>query len=72
VSRRLDRTALIGAANVSHAAGGAAFPTVLAHWGLANYVSDLSLPGFTVLFSNSAGGALRATLVPRLNMIRLQ
>src|SRR5882762_4073440 len=147
VTRRLDRTALIGAANVSHAAGGTAFPTVLAHWGLANYVSDLSLPGFipppelryvtwqfrtdyqtmktacaafglntgslpsqfpltpavvdagsaqvsgmlhagsgsyyrlqhaagapkfTLLFSNSAGGALRTTLVPRLNVIRLQ
>jgi hypothetical protein len=27
---------------------------------------------FTLLFSNSAGGALRATLVPRLNVIRLQ
>src|SRR2546422_775354 len=147
VTRRLDGTALIGAANVSNAAGGTAFPTVLAHWGLANYVSDLSLPGFiappelryttwkfrtdyqtmktacaafglntsslpsqlplvppvldatsaqvsgmlhagsgsysrlqhaagtpgfTLLFSNSAGGALRTTLVPRLNVIRIQ
>ena len=145
-TRRLDGTALTGAANVSNATGGTAFPTVLAHWGLANYVSDLSLPGFiappelryvtwkfrtdyqtmktacaaflntgnlpsqlplvppvldatsaqgsgmlhagsgsyyrlqhaagapgfTLLFSNSAGGALRATLVPRLNVIRIQ
>ena len=29
-------------------------------------------PGFTLLFSNSAGAALRATLVPRLNVIRIQ
>jgi hypothetical protein len=29
-------------------------------------------PGFTLLFSNSAGAALRTTLVPRLNVIRLQ
>jgi hypothetical protein len=29
-------------------------------------------PGFTLLFSNSAGGALRTTLVPRLSVIRLQ
>ncbi|PYO62718.1 MAG: hypothetical protein DMD70_05245 [Gemmatimonadetes bacterium] len=145
-TRRLDGTALTGAANVSNATGGTAFPTVLAHWGLANYVSDLSLPGFiappelryvtwkfrtdyqtmktacaaflntgnlpsqlplvppvldatsaqgsgmlhagsgsyyrlqhaagapgfTLLFSNSAGGALRTTLVPRLNVIRIQ
>jgi len=143
VTRRLDGTALIGAANVSNATGGTAFPTVLARWALANYVSDLpgftappelqyvtwkfrtdyqtmktacapffstgnlpsqfpltpsvvdgsaalagmlragsgsyyrlqqaaSAPGFTLLFSNSAGGALRTTLVPRLNVIRLQ
>jgi len=143
VTRRLDRTALIGAANVTNATGGTAFPTVLARWALANYVSDLpgftappelryvtwkfrsdyqtmktacgaffstgnlpsqfpltpsvvdgsaalagmlragsgsyyrlqqaaSAPGFTLLFSNSAGGALRTTLVPRLNVIRLQ
>jgi len=143
VTRRLDGTALIGATNVSNATGGTAFPTVLARWGLANYVSDLpgftappelqymtwkfrtdyqtmktacgaffstgnlpsqfpltpsvvdgsaalagmlragsgsyyrlqqaaSAPGFTLLFSNSAGGALRTTLVPRLNVIRLQ
>ena len=145
-TRRLDGTALTGAANVSNATGGTAFPTVLAHWGLANYVSDLSLPGFiappelryvtwkfrtdyqtmktacaaflntgnlpsqlplvppvldatsaqgsgmlhagsgsyyrlqhaagapgfTLLFSNSAGGALRTTLAPRLNVIRIQ
>jgi hypothetical protein len=143
VTRRLDGTALIGAANVSHATGGTAFPTVLARWALANYVSDLpafttppelqyvtwkfrtdyqtmktacgaffntgnlpsqfpltpsvvngsaalagmlragsasyyrlqqagSASGFTLLFSNSAGAALRATLVPRLNVIRIQ
>ena len=143
VTRRLDGTELIGAANVSNATGGTAFPTVLARWALANYVSDLpgfttppelqyvtwkfrtdyqtmktacgaffstgnlpgqfpltpsvvdgsaalagmlragsgsyyrlqqaaSAPGFTLLFSNSAGGALRTTLVPRLNVIRLQ
>ncbi len=140
VTRRLDRTTLIGPANVSNAAGGTAFPTILARWALANYVSDL--PGFaappelqyttwkfrtdyqtmrtacgttnlpsvfpltpavvdassaqvsgmlhagsasyyrmqhaaggsklTLLFSNSAGGALRTTLAPRLNVIRLQ
>ena len=143
VTRRLDGTALIGAANVTNATGGTAFPTVLARWALANYVSDLpgftappelqyltwkfrsdyqtmktacgaffstgnlpsqfpltpsvvnssaalagmlragsgsyyrlqqaaSASAFTLLFSNSAGGALRATLVPRLNVIRLQ
>ncbi len=140
VTRRLDRTALIGPANVSNAAGGTAFPTILARWALANYVSDLpgfaappelqytrwkfrtdyqtmrtacgttNLPSqfplapavvdassaqvsgmlhagsasyyrmqhaagaskFTLLFSNSAGGALRTTLAPRLNVIRLQ
>ncbi|HTD70522.1 MAG TPA: hypothetical protein VK647_08690 [Gemmatimonadales bacterium] len=143
VTRRLDRTSLTGAANVTNATGGTAFPTVLARWALANYVSDLpgftappelqyvtwkfrsdyqtmktacgaffntgnlpsqfpltpsvvdgsaalagmlragsgsyyrlqqaaSAPGFTLLFSNSAGGALRTTLVPRLNVIRLQ
>ena len=144
VTRRLDMTALTGATNVSNAAGGTSFPTVLARWALANYVSDLpgfttppelqyvtwkfrtdyqtmknrcavffstsSLPdqlplvppivdgtsaqlagvlhagsgsyyrlqqtagasAFTLLFSNSAGGALRTTLVPRLNVIRIQ
>jgi hypothetical protein len=140
VTRRLDRTSLIGPANVSNAAGGTAFPTILARWALANYVSDLpgfaappelqyttwkfrtdyqtmrtacgttNLPSqfplapavvdastaqisgmlhagsasyyrmqhaagaskFTLLFSNSAGGALRTTLAPRLNVIRLQ
>jgi hypothetical protein len=29
-------------------------------------------PQFTLLFSNSAGAALRTTLVPRLNVIRIQ
>ena len=140
VTRRLDRTSLIGPANVSNAAGGTAFPTILTQWALANYVSDLpgftappelqyttwkfrtdyqtmrtacvttQLPSqfplapavvdastaqvsgmlhagsasyyrmqhaagaskFTLLFSNSAGGALRTTLAPRLNVIRLQ
>ncbi len=140
VTRRLDITALTGAANVSHAAGGTAFATILEQWALANYVSDLpgfsapselqyvtwqfrsafprlraacnitkipaqfplvpavldatavqvtgmlhagsgsyyqlqhaaGAPGFTLLFSNSAGAALRATLVPRLNVIRIQ
>ena len=140
VTRRLDMTALTGAPNVSHAAGGTSFPTILVRWALANYVSDLpgfaappelqyttwkfrtdyqtmrtacgttSLPSqfplapavvdassaqvsgmlhagsasyyrmqhgagaskFTLLFSNSAGGALRTTLAPRLNVIRLQ
>jgi hypothetical protein len=144
VTRRLDRTSLIGPANVSNAAGGTTFPTILTRWALANYVSDLPgftappelqyttwkfrtdyqtmktacaafvnsgiLPSqfpltpavvdasavqvsgmlhagsasyyrmqhaagaskFTLLFSNSAGGALRTTLVPRLNVIRLQ
>ncbi len=42
VTRRLDRTGLTGAANVSNAAGGAAFETILERWALANYVSDLS------------------------------
>ncbi len=144
VTRRLDKTALTGAANVSNATGGTAFPTVLARWALANYVSDLpgftappelryvtwkfrmdyqtmkttcgtffntsSLPSqlplapplldapsaqvagmlhagsgsyyrlqqaaggsrFTLLFSNSAGGALRTSLAPVLNVIRIQ
>jgi len=144
VTRRLDMTALTGPANVSNAAGGTAFPAVLARWALANYVSDLpgftaplelryltwkfradyqtiksacaavvntgslpsqlplvpplldatlaqvsgmlhagsgsyyrlqhaaGAPGFTLLFSNSAGAALRTTLVPRLNVIRIQ
>jgi len=144
VTRRLDRTGLIGAANVSSAAGGTAFATILSRWALANYVSDLpgftappelqyvswkfrtdyqrmktacgvffntgslpsqfpltpdvvdggsaqlagmlragsgsyyqmphaaGAPGFTLLFSNSAGTALRTSLAPRLNVIRLQ
>src|SRR5204863_355514 len=29
-------------------------------------------PQFSLLFSNSAGAALRTTLVPRLNVIRIQ
>ncbi len=140
VTRRLDMTALRGAANVSHAAGGTSFPTILEQWALANYVSDLpgfsaplelqyltwqfrsafpalrtacnttkipaqfplipavldatsvqvagmlhagsgsyyrlqhaaGAPQFSLLFSNSAGAALRTTLVPRLNVIRIQ
>ena len=143
VTRRLDRTGLTGAANVSNAAGGTAFPTILARWALANYVSDLpgftappelqyvtwkfrsdyqtmktacgaffstaklpgqfpltpavvdgsaqlagmlragsgnyyrfqhaaGAPGFTLLFSNSAGAALRTSLAPRLSVIRIQ
>jgi hypothetical protein len=137
VTRRLDNTGLTGEANASSVAGGTAFPTILARWALANYVSDLpgfpselqyltwqfrsafpalnakcsnkipaqfplapaavngssaqlagmlhagsgtyyrlpqavGAPGFTLLFSNSAGAALRPTLVPRLTVIRLQ
>jgi hypothetical protein len=41
VTRRLDQTALTGAANVSRVAGGTAFATIVERWGLANYVSDL-------------------------------
>jgi hypothetical protein len=41
VTRRLDQTALTGAANVSNVAGGTAFATIVERWGLANYVSDL-------------------------------
>src|SRR3989454_4291743 len=44
VTRRLDRTTLIGPANVSNAAGGTAFPSILARSAPANYVSGL--PGF--------------------------
>jgi hypothetical protein len=142
VTRRLDRTTLTGAANVSGAAGGASFGTILEQWALANYVSDLpafstppelqyttwrfrtafptlrtkcgstkipllfpldtathvfsgstfaasgmlhagsgsyyrlqQAPGdgrFTLLFSNSAGAALRTSLAPVLNVIRIQ
>jgi len=140
VTRRLDMTAFTGPANVSHAAGGTSFPTILEQWALANYVSDLpgfsappelqyltwrfrnafpalsiacnttkipaqfplipavldatsvqvagmlhagsgsyyrlqhaaGAPQFSLLFSNSAGAALRTTLVPRLNVIRIQ
>ena len=139
VTRRLDMTNLTGAANVSHAAGGTSFATIVERWALANYVSDLpgfsappelqyltwqfrtafptlnnscsskipaqfplaplvlnatathvsgvlragsgsyyrlqhaaGAPQFTLLFSNSAGAALRTTLVPILNVIRIQ
>ncbi len=48
VTRRLDRTGLTGAANVSQAAGGTAFETILERWALTNYVSDLTVSGFTV------------------------
>jgi hypothetical protein len=139
VTRRLDITNLTGAANVSHAAGGTSFATIVERWALANYVSDLpgfsappelqyltwrfrtafptlnnrcsskipaqfplappvlnatathvsgvlragsgsyyrlqhaaGAPQFTLLFSNSAGAALRTTLVPILNVIRVQ
>ena len=44
LTRSLDNTALIGAANIA-AATGSPFETVVEHWALANYVSDL--PGFT-------------------------
>ncbi len=44
VTRRLDMTNLTGEANVSHAAGGTSFATIVERWALANYVSDL--PGF--------------------------
>jgi hypothetical protein len=142
VTRRLDHTALTGAANVSNASGGTPFATIVQRWALANYVSDLSgftappelryttwrfrtafptiqsrcgsskIPGlfpldtathsfmgsalaasgvlhagsgsyyllqqasaapqFSLLFSDGAGAALRSTLIPRLNVIRLQ
>jgi hypothetical protein len=141
VTRRLVRTSLIGATNVS-AVTGTAFPTLVGRWGLTNYVSGLpsfappaelqyvrwdfraaypamrtpcagvnvgipsayplvplvldatsvqvtgmlhagsgsyyrlqhaaGAPGFTLLFSNSAGAALRTSLVPQLSVIRLQ
>jgi hypothetical protein len=45
VTRRLVMTPLIGAANVSSAAGGTPFETLLERWALANYVSDL--PAFS-------------------------
>lgn len=41
---KLDRAPLVGSANVA-AQTGQAFPTLIARWGLANWVSDL--PGFT-------------------------
>jgi hypothetical protein len=141
VTRRLVRTSLIGATNVSTVTG-TAFPTLVGRWGLTNYVSGLpsfappaelqyvrwdfraaypamrtpcagvnvsvpsayplvppvldatsvqvtgmlhagsgsyyrlqhaaGAPGSTLLFSNSAGAALRTSLVPRLSVIRLQ
>jgi len=139
VTRRLDMTSFTGAANVSQAAGGTPFATIVERWALANYVSDLpgfsapselqyltwqfrtafptfnnrcsskipaqfplappvldatathvsgmlragsgshyrlqhtpGAPQFTLLFSNSAGAALRTSLLPRLNVIRIQ
>ena len=44
LTRSLENTALTGAANIA-AATGNPFGTVVEHWALANYVSDL--PGFT-------------------------
>src|SRR6266568_392289 len=44
VTRRLDDTTFSGAANVGNASG-TPFETIVEHWALANYVSDL--PGFT-------------------------
>src|SRR3989442_7121585 len=44
ITRQLDRTTLTGAANVEHVTG-RPFAETVAHWALANYVSDL--PGFT-------------------------
>jgi len=44
LTRSLENTALIGAANIA-ATTGSPFETVVEHWALANYVSDL--PGFT-------------------------
>jgi len=46
VTRALDRTTLVGKANVSNATG-TPFATLVARWALANYVSDL--PAFTAL-----------------------
>src|SRR5438309_4361855 len=46
VTRQLDQTTLTGAANVEHVTGRPVAETV-AHWALANYVSDTLLPGFT-------------------------
>jgi len=44
VTRQLEQTTLTGAANVAHVTG-RPFAETVAHWALANYVSDL--PGFT-------------------------
>ena len=141
VTRALDMTSLTGAANVANATG-TPFATVVEHWALANYVSDLpglmppselqymkwrfradypaihnrclavsgsfpsayplfpitgtgsgtdlsgtlrggsgtyyiaqhaaGAPGFTLLFSDGSGRALRSSLLPRLNVIRIQ
>src|SRR5256712_5556307 len=46
VTRQLDQTTLTGAANVEHVTG-RPFAETVAHWALANYVSDTLLPGFT-------------------------
>ncbi len=46
VTRQLDQTSLTGAANVAHVTG-RPFAETVAHWALANYVSDTVLPGFT-------------------------
>jgi hypothetical protein len=46
-TRTLLQTSLTGAANVS-AAAGVSFDTLAARWALANFVSDDSVPGFTV------------------------
>ncbi len=46
VTRQLDQTTLTGAANVAHVTG-RPFAETVAHWALANYVSDLQQPGFT-------------------------
>src|SRR6266568_2761937 len=141
VTRALDMTSLTGAANVANATG-TPFATVVEHWALANYASDLpglmppselqymkwrfradypairnkclavsgsfpsayplfpitgagsgtdlsgtlrggsgtyyiaqhaaGAPGFTLLFSDGSGRALRSSLLPRLNVIRIQ
>jgi hypothetical protein len=46
VTLALDRSNFTGAANVTNATG-VPFATVVEQWALANYVSDLSLSGFT-------------------------
>lgn len=139
-TRSLDSTSATGVTNVMQHANNTPFATLVARWGLANWVSDLagftappeltykawsfraaynnpspwtcsgSIPvtfpltpatgagptlnlsgtlragsgmyfrvqqpggaaGFTTLFSNGSGSALRNTLVPRLTVIRIQ